>query len=76
MLNIQNCVYCLKIMYIKYTKLCMFFEKLCILNIQNCVYFLKFWVPFFFFLREFQPMVFAPDDSYLSSDQDTNQFLV
>ena len=52
MLNIQNCVYCLKIMYIKYTKLCMFFEKLCILNIQNCVYFLKFWVPFFFFFFE------------------------
>ena len=25
-----------------------------------------------FFLREFQPMVSAPDDSSLSSDQDTN----
>ena len=31
---------------------------------------------FFFFLREFQPMTSAPDDSSLSSDQDTNQFLV
>ena len=31
---------------------------------------------FFFFLREFQPMASAPDDSSLSSDQDTNQFLV
>ena len=31
---------------------------------------------YFFFLREFQPMASAPDDSSLSSDQDTNQFLV
>ena len=31
---------------------------------------------FFFFLGEFQPMVFTLDDSYLSSNQDTNQFLV
>ena len=30
----------------------------------------------FFFLREFQPMAFAPNDSSLLSDQDTNQFLV
>ena len=33
---------------------------------------------FFFFFkreREFQPMASAPDDSSLSSDQDTNQFL-
>ena len=30
----------------------------------------------FFFFREFQPMASAPDDSSLSSDQDTNQFLV
>ena len=29
-----------------------------------------------FFFREFQPMMFAFDDSSLSSDQDTNQFLV
>ena len=29
-----------------------------------------------FFLRVFQPMTFAPNDSSLSSDQDTNQFLV
>ena len=28
----------------------------------------------FFFLREFQPMTFAPNDSSLSLDQDTNQF--
>ena len=33
---------------------------------------------FFFFLRErkFQSMTSASDDSFLSSDQDTNQFLV
>ena len=34
---------------------------------------------FFFFLREsfkFQLMASSPDDSFLSSDQDTNQFLV
>ena len=31
---------------------------------------------FFFFFREFQHMVSAPNDSSLSSDQDTNQFLV
>ena len=30
----------------------------------------------FFFLREFQLMASALDDSFLSSDQDTNQFLV
>ena len=29
----------------------------------------------FFFLREFQLMASAPDDNFLSSDQDTNQFL-
>ena len=29
-----------------------------------------------FFEREFQLMVSAPNDSSLSSDQDTNQFLV
>ena len=31
---------------------------------------------FFFFLREFQHMASAPDNSSLSSDQDSNQFLV
>ena len=31
---------------------------------------------FFFFEREFQPMASASDDSFLSPDQDTNQFLV
>ena len=29
-----------------------------------------------FFFREFQPMASASDDSSLSSNQDTNQFLV
>ena len=29
-----------------------------------------------YFLREFQPMASAFDDSYLSSNQDTNRFLV
>ena len=28
------------------------------------------------FFKEFQPMASAPDDSFLSSDQVTNQFLV
>ena len=31
---------------------------------------------FFFFFRKFQFMSSAPDDSSLSSDQDTNQFLI
>ena len=31
---------------------------------------------YFYFFREFQPMAFASDNSSLSSDQDTNQFLV
>ena len=31
---------------------------------------------FFFFLREFQPLVSIPDDNFLLSDQDTNRFLV
>ena len=30
----------------------------------------------FFFFLEFQPMTSAPDDNSLSSDQDTNQFLM
>ena len=34
------------------------------------------WWGFFFFFRKFQPMTFAPDHNSLSSDQDTNQFLV
>ena len=33
-------------------------------------------ITFFFLEREFQPMASALDDSSLSSDQDTNQFLV
>ena len=35
-----------------------------------------FYMHFFFFLSEFQPMASTPDDSSLSLDQDTNQFLV
>ena len=31
---------------------------------------------FFFFFKEFQPMASTPDNHSLSSDQDTNQFLV
>ena len=31
---------------------------------------------FFFFFKEFQLITSAPDDSSLSSNQDTNQFLV
>ena len=30
----------------------------------------------FVFLREFQPIAFVPDDSFLLSDQDINQFFV
>ena len=40
---------------------------------QNCT---GLWSTFFFFKREFQPMASSPDDSSLSLDQDTNQFLV
>ena len=40
-------------------------------------YYLREGFKFFFFLeRKFQPMAFASDNSSLSSDQDTNQFLV
>ena len=31
---------------------------------------------YIYIFREFQPMASAPDDNSLSSDQDTNQFLV
>ena len=38
---------------------------------------IKWWIlHFFFFLREIQPMACAPDNNFLSSDQDNNQFLV
>ena len=49
----------------------LFFEKRnCdLLNYRDMIF-------FFFFEREFQPMASAPDDSSLSTDQDTNQFLV
>ena len=33
-------------------------------------------IKYFFFKREFQLMTFAPDNTSLLSDQDTNQFLV
>ena len=36
----------------------------------------KYYLFFFFFEREFQPIAFVPNNSSLSSDQDTNQFLV
>ena len=41
-------------------------------------FFTNLYIPIYacillFFSREFQPMVSAPDDSSLSSDQDTNQ---
>ena len=39
-------------------------------------FFLITCILFFFFEREFQPMIFALDDSSLSLNQDTNQFLV
>ena len=42
-------------------------------DLQASIFYMHF---FFFFLREFQPMAFAPNDSSLSLDQDTNQFLV
>ena len=35
-----------------------------------------FIIFFFFFFREFQLVASTPDNSYLSSDHDTNQFLV
>ena len=42
-------------------------------NVNQWIYF-KFF--FFFFLREFQPMASALNDSYLSLNQDTSQFFV
>ena len=44
-------------------------------NLLNYVRFSR-EVFFFFFAREFQPMTSASDDSFLLSDQDTNQFFV
>ena len=49
---------------------CVCVFRICDLNLN-----LSFPTLFFIF-KEFQPMAFAPDDSSLSSDQDTNQFLV
>ena len=41
------------------------------------LFFFFFFIFFFFFFeREFQSMAFVPDNSFLSSNQDTNQFLV
>ena len=34
------------------------------------------WLIKIIFLREFQPMTSVPDDNSLSSNQDTNQFLL
>ena len=49
-------------------------------SIQVCykVYYLIYFIQtiFFFFYRKFQLMASTPNDSSLSSDQDTNQFLV
>ena len=40
-------------------------------------YFLSCWEQwFFFFFRAFQPMASTPDNSSLSSNQDTNKFLM
>jgi len=36
----------------------------------------EYMLPIFFFFKEFQPMASALDNSYLLSDQDTNQFWV
>ena len=40
------------------------------------VKFFWFYIFWFSFFREFQPMISALDNSSLSSDQDTNWFLV
>ena len=52
-------------------------ENLEYCNQNNPIYFLSpfFWLNFFFFFREFKPMMSAPDDSSFLSNQDTNQFL-
>ena len=34
------------------------------------------YIFYYFFLGEFQPMLSAPDDGFLSSDQDTNRFMM
>ena len=44
--------------------------------IWHIIYLYFVMIMFLFFLREFQPMTSTPRDSSLSSDQDTNQFLV
>ena len=45
-------------------------------NYDKIKYGVRFMVNFFFFFLEFQPIASTFDDSSLSSDQDTNQFLV
>ena len=43
----------------------------------NHMHELSFWIFFFFFWeKDFQPMVSTSNDNHLSSDQDTNKFLV
>ena len=39
-------------------------------------FFLTFFLSYIYIFREFQLMTSALDDSYLSLDQDTNQFFV
>ena len=51
-------------------------EVWCIIITFNLLNYVRFYREVFFFAREFQPMASAPDDSSLSLDQDTNQFLV
>ena len=72
-----------KFVYNKYIKLCTLFEKLFfIYSLKNLVQWMYGIVYIFFekistfFFRKFQPIASALNNSFLSLDQDTNQFLV
>ena len=43
-------------------------------NVQNI--FINYNIYIYIYIREFQPMTFAPGNSSLLSNQDTNRFLV
>ena len=70
------CIVSLFIPFCSDEAICLFWYHKDKLNFAKLYMKKKEWDFFFFFEREFQPMVSAPDDRFLLSDQDTNQFLV
>ena len=70
------CIVSLFIPFCSNEAICLFWYHKDKLNFAKLYMKKKEWDFFFFFEREFQPMVSAPDDRFLLSDQDTNQFLV